>query len=96
VLEGVRSYIAQRIFPDATTRNWSSFGEKISFGAGVNVLEAFTLLPDPQTNGGLLFTVKTGSLDAVKSLLHQEGLSDFTEPIGRMSGPGEKVVVVSA
>ena len=96
VLEGVRGYIAQRIFPDATTRNWSSFGEKISFGTGVNVLEAFTLLPDPQTNGGLLFTVKNESLEAVKALLGKAGLESFAEPIGRMTEKGEKVVIVSA
>ncbi|MBK9014946.1 MAG: selenide, water dikinase SelD [Saprospiraceae bacterium] len=94
VLEGVRGYIAQRIFPDATTRNWSSFGEKISFGQGVNVLEAFTLLPDPQTNGGLLFTVKNESLEEVKSLLTANGLGQFVEPIGRIVERGEKVVSV--
>ncbi len=94
VLEGVRGYIAQRIFPDATTRNWGSFGEKISFGPGVNVLEAFTLLPDPQTNGGLLFTVKNDSLDEVKSLLEAEGLGQFAVPFGRMVERGEKVVSV--
>jgi selenide,water dikinase len=94
VLDGVRAYIAQRIFPDATTRNWSSFGEKISFGPGVNVLEAFTLLPDPQTNGGLLFTVKEEGLNAVKSLLAKAGLADFAEPIGKMTAKGEKLIAV--
>lgn len=58
VAEGVRDYISQRIFPDATTRNWSSYSEKVKFEKGVNVMEAFTLLPDPQTNGGLLISVK--------------------------------------
>ncbi len=96
VLEGVRTYIAQRIFPDATTRNWSSFGEKISFGPGVNVLEAFTLLPDPQTNGGLLFSVKNESLAAVKLLLLANGLEQFAEPIGQMTERKEKVVNVLA
>jgi selenide,water dikinase len=94
VLDGVRGYISQRIFPDATTRNWSSFGEKIGFGTGVNVLEAFTLLPDPQTNGGLLFTVKNVGLDAVKSLLEKAGLAEFTEPIGRMTQRVEKSITV--
>ncbi len=94
VLEGVRGYIAQRIFPDATTRNWSSFGERISFGTGVNVLEAFTLLPDPQTNGGLLFSVNNESLEEVKLLLTANGLSQFVEPIGRIVKRGEKVVSV--
>jgi selenide,water dikinase len=94
LLEGVRGYIGQRIFPDATTRNWSSFGEKIGFGAGVNVLEAFTLLPDPQTNGGLLFTVKNEGLEEVKSLLMELGFADHVEPIGRMVERGEKLVNV--
>ncbi|MBI1227341.1 MAG: selenide, water dikinase SelD [Bacteroidetes bacterium] len=94
VLEGVRDYIGQRVFPDATTRNWSSFGEKISFGAGVNVLEAFTLLPDPQTNGGLLFTVKNESLEEVRSLLSTSNLHQFSEPIGRMIEKDEKVITV--
>ncbi len=94
VLDGVRGYIGQRIFPDATTRNWSSFGEKIGFGAGVNVLEAFTLLPDPQTNGGLLFTVKNEGLEAVRTLLTGVGLAAHAEPIGRMVARGEKFVNV--
>jgi selenide, water dikinase len=94
VLEGVRGYIGQRIFPDATTRNWSSFGDKIGFGAGVNVLEAFTLLPDPQTNGGLLFTVKNEGLEAVKTLLASAGFLEHLEPIGRMVVRDEKIVNV--
>jgi selenide, water dikinase len=93
-LEGVRGYIGQRIFPDATTRNWSSFGDKIGFGTGVNVLEAFTLLPDPQTNGGLLFTVKNEGLEAVKALLASAGLLEHLEPIGRMVERREKIVNV--
>jgi selenide,water dikinase len=94
VLAGVRSYISQRIFPDATTRNWSSFGEKISFGPGVNVLEAFTLLPDPQTNGGLLFSVKNEGLAEAKTVLEAAGLTDFAEPIGRFATKKEKAVYV--
>jgi selenide,water dikinase len=53
----VREYISQRIFPDATTRNWNGYSDKVKFEKGVNVMEAFTLLPDPQTNGGLLIAV---------------------------------------
>src|SRR5205814_6993923 len=49
VIERVREYIVQRIFPDATTRNWNSYSDNIKFEKGVNVMEAFTLLPDPQT-----------------------------------------------
>ncbi len=95
VLEGVREYLAQRISPDATTRNWSSYGEKVKFGEGLNVLEAFLLLPDPQTNGGLLISVREDAVDEVRSLLKTEGLGHASEPVGRMTARGEKVVLVS-
>lgn len=94
VAAGVREYIAQRIFPDATTRNWSSYSEKVKFEKGVNVMEAFTLLPDPQTNGGLLFSVSEGSADIVKQLLMQSGWGDFSLPIGKMIAPHEKKIWV--
>jgi selenide,water dikinase len=101
VAEGVREYIAQRIFPDATTRNWSSYSDKVKFvrkdsvgEKGVNVMEAFTLLPDPQTNGGLLFSVKEESVPEVKNLLRNIGLEKFAEPVGRMIKRAEKIITV--
>ncbi|HLF46754.1 MAG TPA: selenide, water dikinase SelD, partial [Chitinophagaceae bacterium] len=72
--EGVKELISQRIFPDATTRNWSSYNSKVRFGKGVNVMEAFTLLPDPQTNGGLLFSLKENSVDMIRKVLSDAGL----------------------
>jgi len=83
VAAGVKEYIAQRIFPDATTRNWSSYGDKVKFDKGVNVMEAFTLLPDPQTNGGLLISVKEESIDELKELFRKEGLENFIAPVGK-------------
>ena len=94
VLDGVRDYIAQRISPDATTRNWSSYGEKVKFGEGLNVLEAFLLLPDPQTNGGLLFSVSENAVETVQTLLKNEGLGAYAEPVGKMTGRAEKVILV--
>ncbi len=92
VAEGVRSYISQRIFPDATTRNWSSYGEKVKFEKGMNVLEAFTLLPDPQTNGGLLVAVSEGAVPEVSALLASRNI--ISERIGRFSSSLEKTIVV--
>jgi len=98
VAEGVKEYIAQRIFPDATTRNWSSYNDKVKFekarpddpvGRGVNVMEAFTLLPDPQTNGGLLLSVKNEAVNDVQTILGNSG--NF---IGRMVGPAEKMILI--
>jgi selenide,water dikinase len=94
VTDGVREYINQRIFPDATTRNWSSYSDKVRFEKGVNVMEAFTLLPDPQTNGGLLFSVKENVKDEVMALLEKEKLKDFIEPIGKFIAKGEKTIEV--
>src|SRR6186713_1092867 len=94
VADGVKDYITQRIFPDATTRNWSSYSDKIKFEKGVNVMEAFTLLPDPQTNGGLLISVKESAKDEVIGLFKKEGLEKFIEPIGRFISKGEKLVEV--
>ena len=60
----------------------------------MNVMEAFTLLPDPQTNGGLLFSVKASAKEEVVSLLEKFGLKDFTEPIGKFISKGEKIIEV--
>ena len=95
-IEAAKEYVAQRIVPDATYRNWNSYSSKVGFGAGVNVMEAFNLLPDPQTNGGLLIAVKETRLNEVQKILTANGLESFTQPIGRLVPKGEKVVQVLA
>lgn len=94
VIEAAREYIAQRVVPDSTFRNWNSYSNKTAFETGVNVSEAFSLLPDPQTNGGLLIAVRPDDLEAVQELFRQHGLEDFTEPIGQLVAPREKCVLV--
>jgi selenide,water dikinase len=94
VAEGVREYLAQRIVPDATFRNWNSYSMKVGFEKGVNVMEAFSLLPDPQTNGGLLFSVRDASVPEVISLLKDLQLEAHTNPVGRMVSRKEKVIEV--
>jgi selenide,water dikinase len=37
-------------------------------------MEAFSLLPDPQTNGGLLISVKEEAAEKVISILKSRGL----------------------
>lgn len=94
LLDGVKHYLAQRIYPDATSRNWSSYGSMIAFAKGVPVAEAFMLLPDPQTNGGLLFTVKEEAVAEVQELLKENGLKVFSDPIGRVITRKEKTIYV--
>ena len=94
MMEGVDGYISQRISPGATFRNWNSYSDKVKFEQGITVMEACTILPDPQTNGGLLFTVKEKSLNQVRNILEKMDLNAFTEPIGRMISKSEKTVYV--
>lgn len=94
VAEGVKEYLSQRIVPDATYRNWNGYSSKTGFEKGVNVMEAFNLLPDPQTNGGLLIAVNEGAVDSVKKLLKENGLEKFAQPVGVMKPAAEKTVFV--
>lgn len=94
ITENVKEYLKQRIIPDATYRNWNSYSKKISFEKGVDVMEAFSILPDPQTNGGLLIAVNPDSINEVQQLLKQNGLEKFDEPIGKFIPKDEKVIQI--
>jgi selenide,water dikinase len=94
VTDGVRQYLSQRIVPDATFRNWNSYQKKTGFEKGVNVMEAFSLLPDPQTNGGLLFSVDEKGVDEIVQLLKDNGYADFATPIGKFIPRSEKTIEV--
>lgn len=96
VIDAAKNYLAQRIVPDATYRNWNSYSSKTGFGTGVNVMEAFNILPDPQTNGGLLIAVAPDALEQVQTTLRENGLDGFINPIGKMMGKTEKTITVVA
>jgi len=94
MIEAAKKYLAQRMVPDATYRNWNCYSTKTSFDPGVNVMEAFSMLPDPQTNGGLLVAIDPGAVALMQELFTKNGLEAFIEPIGVLEAVGEKVVVV--
>lgn len=96
ILDAAREYQAQKIVPDSTYRNWNSYSSKVAFAPGVNVMEAFNILPDPQTNGGLLVSVAASAAEEVKQVFREYGLEDFTNPIGEMKAKQEKLVTVVA
>jgi selenide, water dikinase len=87
-------YMNNRIFPDATFRNWNAYGSKIGFEKGVPVSEAFSLLPDPQTNGGLLFTVNPPDRQEVIDLLLSYQLDNHIYPIGKILEREEKLIKI--
>jgi selenide, water dikinase len=93
-MDGLDEYLKQKTIPDATFRNWNSYSAKVEFEKGVNVMEAFNVLPDPQTNGGLLIAVGEESLNEVQALLASKGYKHFAEPIGRCITRKEKIVFV--
>jgi selenide,water dikinase len=92
--DGLADYLRQRIVPDATSRNWSSYHQNVKFEKGVDVMEAFNLLPDPQTNGGLLIAVDQNDAGAFEAILSENGLADFAVPIGKIVASGEKRITV--
>lgn len=94
LMKGVTEYLAKRIVPDATFRNWNSYQNDIAFEGKVDVMEAFSVLPDPQTNGGLLIAVAPAAEADVREVLLENGLEDFTSPIGKMIEKKEKAVYV--
>lgn len=57
LLSQSKKYLQQGTLPDATYRNWNAYGNDIKASPQVDAMEVFGLLPDPQTNGGLLIAV---------------------------------------
>ncbi len=93
-IEGLDGYLQQRTIPDATFRNWNSYSKEVDFDKGVNVMEAFNLLPDPQTNGGLLVAVSEEAVEELKTIFTSYGLQEHLAPVGRCVRKGEKAIVV--
>ncbi len=91
-LDGIDHYLKERIVPDSTFRNWNSYSEKVGFEKTVPVMDAFNLLPDPQTNGGLLISVSASGAKEVESILKSNDI--YHQPIGRMVQQGQKIILV--
>ena len=57
-------------------------------------MEAFNLLPDPQTNGGLLIAIAPESFDELVAIFREASLDDFLQPIGSVTEEQEKKIMV--
>ncbi len=86
-------YFELKTIPDATSRNWSSYPDKITFAEGVDVAKAYNILPDPQTNGGLLIAVDPSAVDEVTAILERDGVESLA-PIGVFTRKQEKTIIV--
>ncbi len=92
MLDAAKEYQKQKIGPGATARNWNSYKAKVSIAADIDEEEALQLLPDPQTNGGLLISVDPASVNEVIAVFESFGLSAYAKPIGKMVAQTEKTI----
>ena len=58
IISETKEYIDKNILPDATYRNWNAYNSKLKIESTVDQKMSFMILPDPQTNGGLLLAVE--------------------------------------
>jgi selenide, water dikinase len=94
IIQGLDYYIKNNIKPDATFRNWQSYSSQIGFSKAVSVMDAFSILPDPQTSGGLCIAIQPEAKVAFEQLLTKYELTNFTQPIGVFTAASEKVINV--
>lgn len=95
LLPNLEYYMNKFIVPDATYRNWKAYHEQIEINPSVNGTHMFHILPDPQTNGGLMFTVKPEALQEMIDYLKSNNLEDFSAPIGRIISKQEKRIIIN-
>jgi len=92
-LAAASEYIKQSIIPDATYRNWNAYSDKVNIAPTVDAMEAFMLLPDPQTNGGLLMAVDQNKVDEIVELGRMQGIELYA--MGKFLAQQEKVIIVN-
>ena len=82
ILPNVLDYLAQGCTPGGTTRNFASYGHKVSAQNGAPLSETQKMvLCDPQTSGGLLAAVKPEAVAEFKAIAAKHGLA--LEAIGK-------------
>ena len=88
MIEGLKNYLDQFIYPDMTMKNFNAYGQKVSKLSGEQL---FTLC-DPQTSGGLLVAVEPEGKAEFLSICKKAGLE--LESIGKMTHQTEPLVKV--
>jgi len=74
IIPETKEYIDKNILPDATYRNWNAYNSKIKIDPNVDQKMSFMILPDPQTNGGLLIAVEANAVDELISNAKANGV----------------------
>lgn len=84
-------YLDQQSIPGGTLRNWDSYGHKI----GTVTDQQKYILADPQTSGGILFSIQKEKATDALEVLKRFGLERFTQPIGEIIPKQDKVILVN-
>jgi selenide,water dikinase len=93
IIAEARNYITQKAIPGATARNWNATSEGIFLDESIDEKEASLILPDPQTNGGLLIALDPSALSEVQNILTAAGIV-YTTPIGVCESASNKRIVI--
>lgn len=96
IYESAKSYLKKSVIPDATYRNWNAYGNDIEIEKSIDYMQAFGILPDPQTNGGLLIAVDPEGADKVASTLIEHRMGAFAKPIGYFEARQQKTIIVKS
>jgi selenide, water dikinase len=89
-LQFLHEYIEQKSIPGGTTRNWDSYGHKIS---GVDE-RMKAVLADPQTSGGLLIAVEPSAREEFEKMSAARGFD--LHPFGKLVKRKDLSVYVTA
>lgn len=86
--EFLDEYLQQKSFPGGTTRNWESYGSKVSALTDEQKL----ILADPQTSGGLLMAVDASEKNTFESKMKLLGYD--LKPFGKLIAKNDTVIKV--
>lgn len=90
----IYEYLSVKSIPGGTGRNLKAYGHHISILDEVNKENVLNILADPQTSGGLLFSVKAENIEDVKSILQSQQLMSHIYPIGKIVSQKDKLIIV--
>ena len=88
-MPSLNHYTDKLCIPDSTYRNWNSYEKQVRGISGA----AFMVLNDPQTNGGLLLSVKQNAYEDVVEVLKSFAIP-YRIPIGKMTEKQDVSVIV--
>lgn len=89
LLPGVENCIKSFIYPDMTMKNFNTYKESVAELSAAELL----ILCDPQTSGGLMFSVRADKENEIKELLSINKL--YAEVIGRVIPAAHNRIVLT-